>query len=642
MSVGEHRFKYLGGTRTPLGGTRELFRHPLTGDAVISERETLAAAALCRQFATIEAHAPRVQALLGAAGEPVDRWTSLLRGAAADGVLLSARDIEDYILARLIPSRAPCAIDRIGIPTRNRPRMLERLLRSLAGHLREWGRRVTVCVLDDSPAADMQRANLEIVRAWARDPYLCVSYGNHHTRRRFAMALAKASGMSPALASFAIESSPRFPVSTGAARNAILLETVGHGVLYLDDDVQCTLAGIPGARDCVRFQGDEASTWFFESWDDVRRCELAPLDLIGAHERMLALDRRAVDSADPHALPIDASQVSSRFLKAIRRGNARVAVSLTGVIGDSGWDDPFGYFLLGDETLGQLARSEETYRAAMKNRLILHGPRGLCVSDQVTCHSMCMAVDNTSLLPPFSPVMRGQDLVFGALLTRCVPDALMGVIPAAILHEPGERRQFASDAAVVRAGRFMTGETLALLARIEPIRGSSPAALMRSLGVHLRELTALSDEDFQAHVRAAVAPMLIACLQQLDAAIARHARTSPFWTGDALEMREAALEALNGRNHAAPSDLEGAFGQTGAAQRFRRFTARFGSLLTAWPALVEASARLHEQGVAICSVTADTDAVADGDANADAHAGADPDADADANTDTVLNDAHGR
>jgi hypothetical protein len=621
MSVGEHRFKYLGGTRTPLGGTRELFRHPLTGEAVISERDALAAAALCRQFATIETHAPRVQALLGAAGESADRWTSLLRGAAAAGVLQSARDVEDYILARLIPSRGRRTIDRIGIPTRNRPRVLERLLRSLAGHLREWGRRIDVCVLDDSPAAEMQHANLEIVRAWARDPNLRVRYGNRHTRRTFAMALARESGVPFALASFALEGSAPFPVSTGAARNAILLETVGHGVLYLDDDVQCSLAAIPDARDCVGFQGDAASTWFFQSWADVRRCEFAPLDLLAAHERMLGIDRQAVDPANPHALPVDTSQVSSRFLKAIRRGQARVAVSLTGIVGDSGWDDPFGYFLLGDETFGQLARCEETYRAAMKNRLILNGPRSLCVSDQCTCHSTCMAVDNTSLLPPFTPVMRGQDLVFGALLTKCVPGALMGVIPAAILHEPAERRQFTSDAAVIRAGRFMTGETLALLARIEPIRGSSPAALMRSLGAHLRELMALSNEDFEAHVRAAVEPMLIVCLQQLDAAIARHARTSSFWMNDALEIRAAALRALNGRNHAAPSDLEDAFGPSGAARRFRRFVGRFGSLLTAWPALVEASARLHDQGIDICRSTAD--------------------ADVDRDADALLNDAHG-
>lgn len=593
-------FKYVGGTRMPIGRSRELFRNPATGQVVMAEKESLAAASLCRQFATLEAHAPRVQAVLDHASATPERWTTLLREAAADGLLMSAQDVTEYILARLAAVRPPCVIDRIAIPTRNRPRMLARLLASLAAHLREWDHRVELLVMDDSAAPDMQQANLAAVRACSGDPHLEIRYGDLRTRSRFARALSDESGVPHALVSAAIEGSPGYPVSTGAGRNAILLETVGHGLLFMDDDVQCRFVPVPGASHHVAFQGEALSTSFFESWDDVHRGPFTPLDLVRAHEQILNLDRRAVDPGNPQALAIDTSRVSARFLKAIARGNARVAISLMGIVGDSGWDDPFGYFLLGDETFAHLTRSEQGYRAAMRNRLLLSGHRHLCVSDQCTCHSTCMGADNRSLLPPFTPVMRGQDLVFGSLMTKCVPDALFGAIPAAILHEPGEPREFAPDAAVTRAGRLMTGETLALIARLEPVRGSSSAARMRSLGHHLQELKDLSAADFAAHARAAVEPITISCLQQLEAAIERHAKGATFWLDDALAIRSAAMRALNQRNHAAPSDLEGVFGQERATEHFRRLVDQFGTLLTAWPDLVSAAARLHAQGTDIC------------------------------------------
>src|SRR5262245_12928801 len=105
MSIAGSRFKYVGGGRKPLGRGGELFRNPMTGVAVMMEKHALAAASTCRHFATIEAHAASVQALLGAAGEPADRWASILRNAVADGVLMSAEDVAEYVLARLIAAR---------------------------------------------------------------------------------------------------------------------------------------------------------------------------------------------------------------------------------------------------------------------------------------------------------------------------------------------------------------------------------------------------------------------------------------------------------------------------------------------------------------------------------------------------------
>jgi glycosyltransferase involved in cell wall biosynthesis len=605
MITAQNSFKFVGGARMPLGKAQELFRNPILDQTVIANKDLLSAASLCKDLAPLHEHAGRIERRLGIHANGGRDWNCVLEDAVRIGLLVSEQQMASYIVAKFAESTERRVIDTIAIPTRNRPNMLARLLSSLSEHLRRFGRQVDVCVLDDSQSVEIQNANLQVVNTCSADCDLNVRYGNRASRNRFAVQLASESGVPREVAEFAVLGRPPFPVSTGAARNSILLETVGRSVLFMDDDVLCNFARIPGARDCVIFQGDAFSTWFFHSYEQLRDCDFTPLDLIAAHEQLMNLDRNALAATNP-PLCLDTSRVSSRFLKTIRRGDVRVLVSLTGIVGDSGWDDPLGYFFLGHDTVTELTKNEETYRSAMRNRLILNGPAGICVSDQCTCHSTCMAVDNTSLLPPFTPVMRGQDLMFGSMLVKCLPGALFGAIPAAILHKPGEERSFSSNAAAARAGTFMTGETLALLARLEPIRGSSSAALMRSLGSHLQEMKALSGEDFRAYVRSAVEPMLILSIQQLEAAIDRHSSQPAFWIKDALNIRESAINALNTHNYGSPTDLEFTFGETSGEGLFREFIQEFGTLLIAWPDLVRASERLHQQGVHICNPTTES------------------------------------
>src|SRR5690348_5372022 len=94
----QNRFKYVGGSRTPLSRNRELFRSPMTGQAVIAGKDSLSAASLCRHFATLEEHASHLKALLGNASEPGTRWISALEDAVANGLVMSAQEIEHYIL----------------------------------------------------------------------------------------------------------------------------------------------------------------------------------------------------------------------------------------------------------------------------------------------------------------------------------------------------------------------------------------------------------------------------------------------------------------------------------------------------------------------------------------------------------------
>jgi len=527
-------------------------------------------------------------------------WKNTLVQAVEDGLLSSAEDVHERVAAGLacLPRRR--VIEMVGIPTRNRPALLKRLLMGLAENLRRFERKVEVLVVDDSDSMQMQVANCEVISALADDSFLRIRYGNRDTRNRFASQLARESGVSEEVVSFALANNTDYPVSTGATRNAILLESAGHCVLYLDDDIQCRLAAIPGSREGVAFQADPLKTWFFAHPDDIETCYFTADDLLGLHEKVLNIDQNVARTRNLDGAPVDISGLSSRFLNRIEKGNAAVAVSLMGIVGDSGLDDPLVYYILGTETLSRLTKTAELYHAALTNRQILRGPQSICVSDQCECHSGCMGIDNIDLLPPFMPVMRGQDLVFGSLVVKCVPGGLFGVVPRAILHRPAERREFAQNAAPHRVGKFMTGETLGFLIGGESFRGLSRGGLIRTLGARLQELEDQDVHDLQMHIRSAVTPMLVSWMQQLDASIDNHSKVSNFWIKDALDIKAAIVSALNDRDYSVPSDLEHVFGAVEGRGRFRDLVKKFASLLQAWPAIVESTKVLQAKGKRIC------------------------------------------
>src|SRR5689334_1416480 len=140
--MAENSFKFVGGNRVQLGRTHELFRNPVTGVSAIAQKDLLSAASLCRSFAPMHEHVSRVEARLGANSDAGAHWASVLEGAVQTGLLMTEQDITNYILASFAELPQRRAIETIAIPTRNRPKMLARLLTSLSDHLRQFGRSV--------------------------------------------------------------------------------------------------------------------------------------------------------------------------------------------------------------------------------------------------------------------------------------------------------------------------------------------------------------------------------------------------------------------------------------------------------------------------------------------------------------------
>jgi hypothetical protein len=111
-----------------------------------------------------------------------------------------------------------------------------------------------------------------------------------------------------------------------------------------------------------------------------------------------------------------------------------------------GFGNPTGYLSLKGSSRQRLLRSEAEYYSAISCRQVLRKASLPVITDGMFCMATSIGLDNQDLLPPFIPVMRNQDGVFGATLRKCFENSYLTHLPWAFLHSPlEEKRSFSTE-----------------------------------------------------------------------------------------------------------------------------------------------------------------------------------------------------
>src|SRR5262249_4893247 len=137
---------------------------------------------------------------------------------------------------------APPGISAVGIITTDRPRMLDRCLKSLTASLAlDTSSRPRIVIVDGSTDERVIQSNRELAARGAKPAEVDIRYCGLEEKNRFADALTDRAGVDPDLVRFAMFGVGGIDNATGANRNALLLETAGEMFLSLDDDTVCEL-----------------------------------------------------------------------------------------------------------------------------------------------------------------------------------------------------------------------------------------------------------------------------------------------------------------------------------------------------------------------------------------------------------------
>jgi hypothetical protein len=459
--------------------------------------------------------------------------------------------------------------------TRDRLPSLVACLESYLENCQRHGRSPEFVVADDSLSAEAANRTTAALRKLADRFHARVRYAGRQEKIRFAAALAAESGVSREIICFALLGDERCALSTGANRNSLLLDAAGALMFAVDDDTLCRIAAAPERESALSFFSGYDPTEFWLFPDRARATQslsFVDADVLGYHEEMLG---RAVDGT-----------------------SGRVAMTLNGLAGDSGMTSPRYYLSLTGASRDRLVASEHAYRSALESREVLRTVRQPTITAGPFCMTTFLGLDNRDLLPPFFPVQRNSDGIFGLTLSKCVDASHVAFLPWILLHAPEPPRAFApdelwADVATVR----MADIVIASILDHQNLTGDATVAKrLADLGEHLRWLGSLTYSEFEARLGTQQQFRNFAFLTALHGQLHTYGASPTYWADDVSRMIELISRASSAEDYLVPRDLRQSRDAGAARLLTQELVAKFGEVLGAWPAMVGAAKRLRVNG----------------------------------------------
>jgi hypothetical protein len=488
-------------------------------------------------------------------------------------------------------------VSAIAWVTRDRPALLCRSVESAITNLRLYGRRAELRVYDDSVEARTRQETRAMLAELGRREGYPVYYAGAEEKRDFTAALqARAGGASAETIEFALYDPLGIGYTPGSNGNAVLLDTCGKRIVHADDDTVFRFASLPAAGAGLRLSpaADPTEVCFFASAREREAAaELHDVDILTAHESLLG--RSVADCLRQHGEEADCDEASPEYLSLLQAGDGRVAATMAGVCGDSGLGSPLFVLWLTGASRELAFQSEQSYSSALRSRQVIRAASRPTLGSSAFLMSMHLGLDNRLTLPPFLPVLRNEDGLFGQMLKICQPSGLTAYLPLAVSHLPDEARSSAGKD--LWPGRARAADMLIELFRYTTRAGAcrSPEQELRSLGEQLAGVAGLPAPEFQALSRQAWAESRSRYIMALEQLLEEHGREPSYWAADAEAWIRAAQEEATAEGALVPEDLQRQGQPDEAAVLLQRLFLRYGELLEAWPVIRQAAGELARE-----------------------------------------------
>jgi len=578
-----------------LDNDRLLARNPRTGGELAMPAEHFnTLVAYCSAFRSLDEHVAEL--MEGSDGSPQ-------RAAAIRQVVQSFRDARLTLSAQDIcrevapaPEAAPITERPIVVViTCDRPKTLERLLESM---LENCDLRAVECcfVIDDSRSVENGDRNRACSQQAAKRAGAPIHYFGADEAHELTEALvAQLPGHREAIRFLLDRQRWSDFESFGVARNFSHLLSVGRPVVVFDDDTLCETWAAPYPADGVAFTKEQREVAFYrnhEEWQQglTRRGH----DPVAGHMQCLGLSLPEALTVLGHpGLQQSALQAAPLNLGRRLRPNSPVLITESGALGDPGTGGNTWLASMPRSSRERLAQTEGLLALALEQRCCWLG-RGRPTFRPWSSISQVTGFDNRRFLPPYFPVTRGEDKLFGQVTRYIYPGSLVLDYAWAVPHLPLTERNWTADQKSYAVARSFPGRMVEdLLATSEDCLAVNPqervlylARLFEDLAAapHATLLARATDDRYR--YRASQARML----QQK---INESTGLSPDWLAylqDALrEVQASQLGSFKAE------DLKGTVGSLRGRDLldfWKNAWRGFGRALPAWQEIREAAARL--------------------------------------------------
>jgi len=482
-----------------------LIHNTRNGKRAMVMPEVYATLVSCNEFQTLDQHVTNIiDRNPGMQGQQAN-IRGVLQSMLDSGIMVSAKQIGDALKQKADPTseQKPDNNPVVAIITWERPQALERLLKSIVANC-DSEKVQRFYVIDDSREADNISQNQALVEAFATELKTPVQYfGQQEQQSLLANLTERLPQHEDAIRFLADQSKWRDHWTSGLARNIALLLSCGQRLVMMDDDSICDVYNPARPKPEISFSDDPREAEFFAEESDwaAWHQSLNP-DPIDRHMQCLGLTfSEAINVFGQQHLKPAGFTNATALLTSELQTDSPVLMTECGSLGCPGTNNNTWLPDMAPESLKRMLASEQKTTNALNNRMLWSGRNHPHFAPRPNM-SQITGFDNRQMLPPYFPIERGEDRLFGNMLDFIFPTAVTLDYPWAIPHLPMPQRHWQDN-----DRSFSQGDSFPMFF-VEQIIGlkssclvSSPSERLNTLANWFKQMASASSESLQSMYR---------------------------------------------------------------------------------------------------------------------------------------------
>lgn len=489
----------------PVPGGNLLLHNTRNGKRAMVKPEVYGSLLHCSQFKTLDQHtASIIESNPGMQGQQAD-IRKVLQSMLDSGIMISAKSASDRLKTGVGDSAEgkDTTAPVVAILTWERPQALERLLESIVSNC-DTEKLHRLYVIDDSRKPENITLNQAITdRFNARIAAPLEYFGQAEQQSLLNKLVARLPDHESGIRFLADQSRWKDHWTSGLTRNLALLLSCGHRLVMIDDDTICDVYDPPQQKPDITFSDRPREAVFFASeqeWAHLHQ-PINP-DPINRHLQCLGLTvSEALNVLGQSHLKAAGFSDATAIQLSELLPDSPVLLTECGSLGCPGTGNNTWLPDMAPKSLKRMLASAAETTHALTSRKVWSGrnqPHFAPGSNM----SQITGFDNRQMLPPYLPILRGEDRLFGYMLDFIFPNSVALDYPWAIPHLPiPDRRWRDGDLSFKPADSFPMFFVEKIVEHKSSCHSSSASDRLSSLSTWFDDMASASDDSLVAMYR---------------------------------------------------------------------------------------------------------------------------------------------
>ena len=567
-----------------------LLKHTHSDQGLLVRPEIAHALGLCKPFKSLAGHHTQILEAMPPLRDTPEDVKNILTSLQEAGFFESHNDAWQRLTQT--PESSETAPARLFVLTCDRPEALERLLSNLENITLDQSIE-SLWIVDDSKLDLSGDKNAEIVEGFRGRLNLPINHVCRGMQEKLMDHLVHELPEQQPSVSFLIGKNNWLGAPThGRARNLALLLSVGCRALVLDDDIILQAVAPPVAQKKLQLgTANDRESRFYESHNSLMQHALDmgedPLSLMLKNVGLSLGELVCRELSSPSDLASWDGELLSRY-----RSDSPILVNQCGTWGDPGTSDGSWIFFLPPSSINQLTSSPWNLASLLSQRSCWLGYRG----PTLTGFGIMAAVtglDHQSLLPPYFPAGRGEDILFSIMTQRLHPHSLALSEGWAVRHDPIEDRPERGSLKPITVSPSLSSLADWLGREPEDQWGLTPERRLAMLSSEVTTLSKMSPDSLERLVRNQLASkrsaLLARCIDHMDQLDTMEASENMnTWAGFIQETQAGLINSLQTPE---PEPVSTKLSKTDGANfsALKKMGQGFADALSAWPEICQAA-----------------------------------------------------